>query len=285
MLLKLQPYDLDLIHVSGKSLGLADCLSRMPVGKPDHLMDDDLMVCVADTMASRWAERIQVATQNDDDLQVLTSVILQGWPEARAQVPTAATPFWDVRDQLSVYEGVIYRGDRICIPRSLRAEILKLLHRSHGGIVKTKQLAREKVYWPGLNHEIEELVSKCETCQLFQNRQTKEPLTPHEIPARPWSKVGTDLFELHSQHYIVLVDYYSNFIELENLEGDTTARNVIRKIKQSISRFGIMDTLISDNGPQYNSAEFMEFTRCYKIQHVTSSPGYPEISTNCKKFN
>ena len=105
----------------------------------------------------------------------------------------------------------------------------------------------------------------------------------HEVPPRPWSKVGSDLFELNGQHYIVLVDYYSNFIELENLDGDTTSRNVIRNIKQSVSRFGIMDILVSDNGPQYSSAEFMDFTRKYNIRHTTSSPGYPQANGLAEK--
>ena len=150
-------------------------------------------------------------------------------------------------------------------------------------MVRTKQMARERVYWPGLGKQIEEMVSRCGTCLQFRNNQTKEPMTIHPIPPRPWAKVGTDLCELGGQNYLVMVDYFSNFIELANLEGNTTASNVIRHIKQNVARYGIMDTLMSDNGPQYSCKEFAEFTDTYHIKHVTSSPQHPQCNGLAEK--
>ena len=68
------------------------------------------------------------------------------------------------------------------------------------------------------------------------------------------------------------MDYVSNFIEIAPLQRDTNSGTVIKHMKQTIARYGIMDTLISDNGPQYASAEFKEFTTEYGIDHITSSP-------------
>ena len=56
-------------------------------------------------------------------------------------------------------------------------------------------------------------------------------------------------WELDNQHFLIMVDYYSNFIEVAELERDTKTATVIRKIKENIARYGIMDTLVSDNGP------------------------------------
>lgn len=283
MMLKLQPYDLSVIHIKGKSIGLADCLSRMPHDEPDHQMDDELMVCRVDVAGYHWNDKLREATERDTDLQILKRIILRGWPELKTEIPAAAAPYWNVKEELSVYNGIIYRGERVCIPTSLRAEVMTLLHSSHAGIVRTKQLAREKIHWPGLNKQIEEVINRCETCLKHRNRQQREPMNIHPIPSRPWSKVATDLFEIDGTHYLVMVDYYSNYIELDNLEKDTRASNVIRHIKQNIARHGIMDTLVSDNGPQYACCEFADFTRKYGIKHITSSPQYPQSNGLAEK--
>lgn len=98
----------------------------------------------------------------------------------------------------------------------------------------------------------------------------------HPLPSLPWSKVATDLFEFDGFHYLIMVDYNSNFIEVASLKHDTTTRNVIKHQRENITRYGIFDTLISDNGPQYTSAEFKSFVASYGIEHVTSSPLYAQ---------
>ena len=57
-----------------------------------------------------------------------------------------------------------------------------------------------------------------------------------------------------------MVDYYSNFIDVAPLASESTA-SVIRPLKADIARFGIMSTLVIDNGPQFVSQEFDEFTQ------------------------
>lgn len=139
------------------------------------------------------------------------------------------------------------------------------------GMVKCKQRARELVYWPVMNKQIEDVVSRCSACLLHQNRPHKEPMMIHPLPSLPWSKVATDLFELDGSYYLIMVDYYSNFIEVASLKHNTTTRNVIKHLKETLARYGIFDTLISDNGSQYTSAEFKSFVASYGIEHVTSS--------------
>ena len=184
----------------------------------------------------------------------------------------AAVFYWDFRDELSTYNRIIYKGERICIPPSLRREMLMILHSSHLGMVKTKQRARVVIYSLGMNTQIEEIISKCKACLKYRNKQQKEPMTIHSIPSLPWKKVGTDLFEQNGNHYMVIVDYYSNFIEVAPLLTDTRASTIIRHIKSNITCYGIMVTLISDNRPQYISAEFDDFTKKFSITHIMLSP-------------
>ena len=91
--------------------------------------------------------------------------------------------------------GLVLKGNRIVIPKSLQNEMKTLLHNGHFGIVKIKNRAREIMFWPGINNDIENIVRTCDVCQ----QQWRETFIPREIPDIPWTKVGTDLFEIYSK--------------------------------------------------------------------------------------
>ena len=80
----------------------------------------------------------------------------------------------------------------------------------------------------------------------------------HEVPSRPWEKIATDIFTLDGKDYLVTIDYYSNFWEVDRLPN-TKASTTILKLKSHFARYGIPDQVISDNGPQFTADEFAEF--------------------------
>ena len=96
-------------------------------------------------------------------------------------------------------------------------------------------------------------------------------MKPHEIPQMPWQILGTDLFELDGQHCLVLVDYYSKFFEVSNVNGTGSEATIN-------ARHGIDEKLISDNGGRYFSQRFAESAKPYQFEHVTSSPIMPFFS-------
>ena len=98
----------------------------------------------------------------------------------------------------------------------------------------------------------------------------------------PGQRVGVDLCELHGRTLMVVVDYYSNFIEVERLTTITTS-GVCKSLKGVFSRYGIPDKLVSDNGPQFSSAEFTKFAKDWGFQHLTSSPRYPQSNRKVSK--
>ncbi|CAB3254567.1 unnamed protein product [Arctia plantaginis] len=114
-----------------------------------------------------------------------------------------------------------------------------------------------------------------QACLNYRKQNIKEPLIPHEIPDRPWCKVGIDIFHLGSKSYLIAVDYHSKFIELAQLNS-MTSENVINKLKTIFGRQGIPETVMSDNGPEFSSLAFSDFARNWKFRHVTSSPRYPQ---------
>ncbi|XP_014674912.1 PREDICTED: uncharacterized protein K02A2.6-like [Priapulus caudatus] len=153
--------------------------------------------------------------------------------------------------------------------------MLDRIHSSHLGVEKCQRRARDILFWPSMNDQIKELVSRCDICLSFRNKQQKEPLKSHAIPQRPWQKVATDLFEIDGVMYICLVDYYSKFVEFTKV-SDTKSATVIEWLKEQFARYGLPEEVISDNGPQYSSDVFAEFARKYEFQHHTSSPEYPQ---------
>ena len=118
---------------------------------------------------------------------------------------------FDYRDELTVQDGIILRGERIVIPSSMRREMKQSVHASHTGINSCLCRARKFIYWPGTSAEIRQYVESCDTCSSYSIIQSKEPLFMHEVPSRPWEKIGTDIFTLNGRHYLITVGYYSQF--------------------------------------------------------------------------
>ena len=171
-------------------------------------------------------------------------------------------------------DGIIFKGLRCIIPATLRQKIREKLHSTHIGVQGCLRRARKLVYWPAMNSNITDYLSKCEVCNTFQPQQQKEPLISHEIPHRPWEKMASDIFTFDSKDYLCTVDYYSNYFELDHLY-DKTAPEGVKKLKQHFSNHGIPDKLHSDNMP-FGSREFQDFAREYELEHLTSSPDYPQ---------
>lgn len=102
-------------------------------------------------------------------------------------------------------------------------------------------------------------------------RNSPEPLKQHSDGDEPWQKIGLDLFEIAGKHYLVVVDYYSNFIEIDSLTTMTSVR-VVTLFKKHCAHYGIPRMIVSDGGLQFTSQEFDSFMEDWSITHVTSSP-------------
>ena len=99
-------------------------------------------------------QEVKAATQVDDVLTTLKCVILDGWPNTNQDVPPSIIPYFDYRDELTVQDGIILRGERVVIPISLRPDLKAKLHAGHLGINSCLRRARELVFWPGMSADI-----------------------------------------------------------------------------------------------------------------------------------
>ena len=259
---------------------IADTLSRAQLPTTEQGFSQEIetihMMDYVVNVSTDGMEKIRQATKVDTDMIALTRAITHGWPDKKESLPIPVQDYFNFRDELVVQNGIVFKGERIVIPYNIRHDILKRIHSSHTGIQGCMRRARESVYWPGLNADITSLISACSLCEEYQPAQQKEPMISHQVPDGPWQKVGVDLFECESLDWMVTVDYFSGFFELDRLAVNKKADEVITKMKHHFGRHGIPLEVMSDNGPPFNSAKFEDFSLKYEFQHVTSSPRYSQ---------
>lgn len=239
----------------------------------DNQDRDYVIVCSIDTLPlkGKCIERIQRESTRDEEVRTLKEMVLKGWPADRNDVPLIVRKYFDFKDEIGVQDNVLWRGERIIIPKELRKEMKEKLHVGHQGINSCLRRARELVYWPGMSSELRQMIENCHTCLSYSDKPSQEPLKWHELPERPWEKVGVDIFELKSRHYLVTVDYFSQFIEVDYLK-DTTSTTVITKLKHHFARYGIPESIVTGYDAQLQSQLFKTFCDDWEIVHRNTSP-------------
>ena len=147
---------------------LADTLSRayLPeVNSCDGVreleeVDHKVTLPVSD---QRWTQLIHVSA-DDPVLKQLRTVIQNGWPDRKSNVPECLRPYFDLRDELIVQGELIFKGLRLVIPTCLRKELMAVAHSTHIGIEGCLRRARECLFWPRMGTELKEFISKCDVC-------------------------------------------------------------------------------------------------------------------------
>ncbi len=276
LLLRTQNYDCEIKWVRGKDQHIADMLSRACNNAELSQSDKEEYVnmCKYLPMSDKKLETIRNETENDTSLHKLKKTLAEGWP-SREETPAEIMQYYSFADELCLQDGIIFKGDRVIIPKTMRNTMLKEIHTAHGGQQACLQRARESIYWPAMTSEIKEYVSKCEICRKYENANQRETLMTHEVPEWPWQKIGVDEMELNGKHYLITVDYFSNFWEIDRLRRRTT-NEIISKLKAHFARYGIPCTLVSDNAAQFTSEAFQNFMTKCDVEHTTSSPHYAQ---------
>ena len=126
------------------------------------------------------------------------------------------------------------------------------------------------------------MVKGCAAGQHHQASNPKETIIQQEA-LRPWEVVSSDLYYWNNVNYLVLVDYYFSYFVLRKLSS-TRSPDIISKLKTIFSEFGIPRNLVSDNGPQYASQDFKNFSKEYGFEHSTSSPHYNQSNGKVERF-
>ena len=279
MLLQLQNYNLDVHYVRGTDIPVSDFLSRHSLTDmhPKLIEGLDLHVHAIKQqlfVTDSHLDSIRTAIKNDIKMQKLKQTIACGWPDLRAECDPRILDFWNHGDELSFEDDLIFRGQKLLILPALRQEMISKVHTGHLGVSKTLERAKDNLFWPGMSKDITEHVLQCAICLKQRDSNAKEPLIPHEFPDRPYQKIGVDLFHYAGKEHLLTIDYYSRFFEIDYLP-DTCAATVIQKLKVHLSRNGLVDICVTDNGPQFSSELFRDFANEWGFEHKTSSPLHP----------
>ena len=287
--MRLMRYAYTISHVPGKNLVAADALSRSPLVRPLTADESQLAEEVSEqanlvmgqipATETRLAEIRACQREGEVCRQVMT-YCLEGWPTFPS-LPGTLTPYWQVQNELTIQQGLLLKGVRLVIPTCMRLKMLDKLHEDHQGVFKCRLRAKSSVWWPGLSKQLEELVTNCTACARDRHIQA-EPIIPSESRLRPWQKVATDMFFYKGHTYLLVVDYYSSYVEIAKLET-VASSDVIIHLKSIFARHGIPETVVSDNGPQYAAQEFVKFAEDQGFTHITSSPRYPQSNGKAER--
>ena len=213
---KLTGYNFSLSWREGKTNEIADALSRAPVfPAPEAESEDFVDVCNAIS---------SLKLNNSDSDPILAPMIKAAKADIDYQLTLQALgkiknpkslpqnhpgrELNSVWSQLSVNESglIILDGNRIFVPKGQRKNLLQLIHAAHCGTDKTKRRAKELYFWRGMASDVHLLVHKCEICRPFLPSQGREPIIPGTTATGPMTDVGTDLFQISPNHYLVMVD-------------------------------------------------------------------------------
>ena len=93
--------------------------------------------------------------------------------------------------------------------------------------------------------------------------------------------IGQDLFTLDGKNYLISVDYYSDYWELDFLTN-TTSKAVVEASKAQFARYGIPESVISGNGPQFRAEEHLNFVKKWEFKHITSFPYHSQANGKAK---
>lgn len=282
MLIKLQAYDIEIVHKKGTQLIIADYLSRNFLNEykeSDKLALNEIEAHVnlieqILPVSEQKFKLFQKETQNDKNLVELLKFVKLGWPDKNT-LNDEIQKYYNYKEELVTINDVIFKGNKIIVPTSLRNETLQLIHYNHLGVTKCQLRARQGLFWPGINDDIEKFVNNCDTCLNFRNSNSNEPLMPTAIPGNVWECVGTDVYQYKGKNFILVIYYFSKFIETMPLEK-LDSIHTINALKSIFARHGIPKTIRSDNGTNYSSEVFKTFVDSWNIKHITSSPTHAQ---------
>ncbi len=275
-------------HVQYKKsalVGNADSLSRLPNGQDTTFEEFASEVSAFHIEQIEHlpvtSEQIRAATQKDPILSKVFRFVQNGWPN---EVEESLKPFFQRSTEISTENGVLLWGIRVIIPVSLQKDILEILHDAHYGIVRMKSIARQHVWWPNIDAQIESVARRCEVCAQFSRDPPKTPLHPWEFPAKPWQRLHIDFAGPFKNYmWFIVVDAYSKWPCVVKMHS-TTSANTISTLRLIFATFGLPEEIVSDNGPQFVSEEFIQFCKNNGIKHTLTSPYHPRSNGEAERF-
>ena len=296
-------FKFSIVHVPGIMHKTSDATSRSPVSASEQevltlstinrMMNDksDKMQSdiESDNQRNQWTNFIDVMSLNatvvswntvkheseKDEKQVALARLIEDGIDDKERWPKNLQEFYNYRGKLSSKSPVLYYNDRIIIPSSLWNKILEILHSSHSGVASMIPRAQTSVWWPGLQADIEKTRQGCHSCNVSTPSQPAAPPTPLPSPSFPFEMICSDYFSYGGHRYLVIVDRFSNWINVYKVNKGEGAEMLVKLLRQHFMTYGVSSELASDGGLEYVSNVCQIFLRQWGVHHRLSSAYFP----------
>ncbi|CAI5646298.1 unnamed protein product [Oreochromis niloticus] len=319
----LQGYDFEIQHRAGRQHGNADALSRRPCMavecryclRQEERAQEALGVAAAQATASGggWLPLTPQQLKREQEADA-TLVQVGAWLEA-AQRPDwtgvsgqepEVKAYYSQYNNLETHDGLLYRRWRapgqgrdllqLLVPRSLRSQVLELVHGSvgagHYGNAKTLRRLRGRFYWPGCQRDVELHVHCCDTCtaQKGPTQRSTAPLQQYLVGA-PMERVGVDVLgpfpvtESGNRYVLVAMDYFTKWPEAYAVPDQSASTTAEKLVEEMFARFGVPAELHSDQGRNFESKVFGEICRRLGVEKTRTTPLHPQSDGLVERFN
>lgn len=283
--LRLQSYSFVVKYVQGKKI-IADPLSRLCLPDPNNKcteVDNKTYVRSLIEYATPVALTIEeIERESIDDLEI--KAVKKGIYENIWDGSVTVLKLFET--EFCFHGHILLRSSRIVMPQTLRDRTLENAHEGHPGATVMKRRLRAKVWWPGMDKMTETFVKGCRDCTLVSAPTRPELMSRKLFPAGPWEDIAIDFKGKlpNGETILVVVDYYSRFVEAEFMR-ETSAKETIVRLVKIFSRLGVPKSIRADNGPQFTSKEFATFCRDYMVSclNIRRHIGHrPTVKWNAK---
>ena len=310
----LAQYDYKIEHRPGRKHQNADALSRNPLvvaEDTDQITQTNAVGSSTSTWVPSWTvTNLRSSQAGDPDLKKILA-----WKQNQTSQPSfreiegtskATRSLWAQWNRLQLENGVLYRrwetddGHatrlQLVLPRSMVSEVLSALHDApsagHLGVTKTLQRVRERFYWYGQQHDIEDWCQQCEKCS-----RRKSPQQPGRAPlvsscsGYPFERIALDIMgplpttESGQKYILVVGDYFTKWTEafpLPNQEAKTVAEKLVNEV---ISRFGAPERIHTDQGRNFEAQLFKEMCNLFSIEKTRTTPYHPQSDGMVERMN
>nr|XP_039263303.1 uncharacterized protein K02A2.6-like [Styela clava] len=273
----LDGYQYELVYVPGKNQANSDALSRLPLPvKPDYIPPCGDVVNLLEAVDSTLVkvDAIQSWTRRDPVLSAVMHHTQMGWPKS-SDIDPELQIYRSKETELSVHENCLFWGCRVIIPPQGRQKVLQLLHDGHPGICSMKRIARNHVWWPGVDADIEELVKSCSLCQQLRPSAPQVPASPWSYPNGPWQRIHMDYAgPVDGKMLLVIVDAFSKWPDVW-ITSSVSAHETIEKVRLSFATHGLPLVVVTDNAGCFAGDEFATFLKANGVKHLFSPPRHP----------
>ena len=230
-------------------------------------------------------DMVREATEQCELMAILKRAIKDGRFEADDRLkPFRAT---EIKNSLSVSDGLVCRGKRVVIPPNLQKLVVQISHDGHQGVSKAKSFLRIFCWFPGIDQLVEKQVKRCLPCQSVRPANHHEPVQPSQLPDGPWQYVEMDFQGPYpnNEYLLVMIDRYSRWPEVSVFKNPPNARTTIKAMKAIFANKGTPETCHSDNGSPFQSDALKKFAKEEGFRHKHITPEWPRANGTVERFN